>query len=225
MAPLLSSTPPTATTGAGGLGALAMLLLISGAALVMVWALLRMRDAIARRKNLHDPSRRPPSLSEWLVSLGASRRSATTNPGTLENVARDVEELTERLASRMDEQAERLERLIAIADDRLARLEHALGADEPAPRIHVRETRAPEPGPRSMRAALGRMVEDQRTDEHEPARSVVAPPAPRARVEEPDPINRRVCELADMGKDPAEIAAALDEHIGKVQLILALRDA
>ncbi|TVQ63470.1 MAG: hypothetical protein EA379_03955 [Phycisphaerales bacterium] len=45
------------------------------------------------------------------------------------------------------------------------------------------------------------------------------------RADEPDPINHRVCQLADAGKDSAEIAAALDEPIGKVQLILALRDA
>jgi hypothetical protein len=33
-----------------------------------------------------------------------------------------------------------------------------------------------------------------------------------------------VYELADGGRDPVEIARALDEQIGKVELILALRE-
>jgi hypothetical protein len=40
-----------------------------------------------------------------------------------------------------------------------------------------------------------------------------------------DPVVRRVYELSDAGRAPAEIARELDEHIGKVELILALRQA
>lgn len=38
-----------------------------------------------------------------------------------------------------------------------------------------------------------------------------------------DPVSQRVYELADAGKDPQQIAGELNEHIGKVELILALR--
>jgi hypothetical protein len=55
-----------------------------------------------------------------------------------------------------------------------------------------------------------------------------AAPAPTGRAVgavsiEPDGLSRRVYELADSGNAPAEIARALGEHVGKVQLILALR--
>lgn len=38
-----------------------------------------------------------------------------------------------------------------------------------------------------------------------------------------DPVADRVYELADSGRSPVEIAGALQEHTGKVELILALR--
>jgi hypothetical protein len=38
-----------------------------------------------------------------------------------------------------------------------------------------------------------------------------------------DPLTRRVYELSDAGHNPVDIARALDEQIGKVELILALR--
>ena len=40
-----------------------------------------------------------------------------------------------------------------------------------------------------------------------------------------DPLTQSVYELADAGRNPLQIAQALDEQIGKVQLILALRRA
>ena len=40
-----------------------------------------------------------------------------------------------------------------------------------------------------------------------------------------DPVARSVYELADAGNNSAEIARALNEHVGKVELILALRGA
>ncbi|MFG0274837.1 MAG: hypothetical protein ACF8QF_07260 [Phycisphaerales bacterium] len=41
----------------------------------------------------------------------------------------------------------------------------------------------------------------------------------------PDPIVRNIYRLADAGKAPLEIATELDEQVGKVELVLALRDA
>ena len=40
-----------------------------------------------------------------------------------------------------------------------------------------------------------------------------------------DPATRQIYELADQGLEPVEIARRLDQHLGKVQLILALRRA
>jgi hypothetical protein len=39
-----------------------------------------------------------------------------------------------------------------------------------------------------------------------------------------DPLARRVYELADGGMDAVAIARQLNEHVGKVELMLALRE-
>jgi hypothetical protein len=46
---------------------------------------------------------------------------------------------------------------------------------------------------------------------------------PMSEQPEPDDLTRKVTRLSDQGKGPGEIAAALEEHIGKIELILALR--
>ncbi|MBT8484329.1 MAG: hypothetical protein KJO43_02035, partial [Phycisphaerae bacterium] len=48
-----------------------------------------------------------------------------------------------------------------------------------------------------------------------------APPPPASPPH--DPLARAVYELADLGEDPVTIARRLDEQVGKVELILALR--
>lgn len=44
-----------------------------------------------------------------------------------------------------------------------------------------------------------------------------------ATIEEPDPLRRDIYQLADAGHSPLQIAQKLHEHLGKVELILALR--
>lgn len=51
----------------------------------------------------------------------------------------------------------------------------------------------------------------------ETRRVTVAPAAPR------DPHAERIFALADAGKSPVEIASELGEHVGKIELMLALR--
>lgn len=46
---------------------------------------------------------------------------------------------------------------------------------------------------------------------------------PQASAADADPLTKRVYALADQGKGPADIAEELDEHVGKIELILALR--
>jgi len=46
---------------------------------------------------------------------------------------------------------------------------------------------------------------------------------PQADPDQTDPRTRRIYTLADQGKGPADIAQELDEHVGKIELILALR--
>ena len=50
--------------------------------------------------------------------------------------------------------------------------------------------------------------------------SAKAEPPPE---EEPDPLTRDIYERADAGQTPLQIAGDLNEHVGKIELILALR--
>ncbi len=48
--------------------------------------------------------------------------------------------------------------------------------------------------------------------------------SPQAAPPDPDTeLKLKVCDLADQGHDSVEIAHQLDEHVGKIELILALR--
>jgi hypothetical protein len=46
---------------------------------------------------------------------------------------------------------------------------------------------------------------------------------PQATPDQTDPLTRQIYELADQGKGPIDIAEQLNEHVGKIELILALR--
>lgn len=46
---------------------------------------------------------------------------------------------------------------------------------------------------------------------------------PQAGEEQADPLTKQIYALADQGNGPNEIAQQLDEHVGKIELILALR--
>ena len=97
-------------------------------------------------------------------------------------------ETAQRLAAQLDNKAERLEQLIARADERVGRL------SEPPTEGHGEHGGS---GPRaSNRSSVPR-----------------------------DPLTQTIYELTDTGRSPLEIAKALDEQIGKVELILALREA
>ncbi|MBI1335695.1 MAG: hypothetical protein GC164_01885 [Phycisphaera sp.] len=50
-------------------------------------------------------------------------------------------------------------------------------------------------------------------------------PAMASPVPSPDPLTTKVYSLADEGLAPIDIARKVDEHVGKVELILALRQA
>jgi hypothetical protein len=147
---------------------------------------------------------RPSMVSSMVPKAGADRMRTSPGraPGELAEFATELEELAERLAARVDEKAAHLERLIAEADARLAAL-----AGRPTPTVAPAVHEAPSPVP--------------------PAHSHEAKPAPArfvaARDLEPDPLTREIFRLADEGSSPVEIARRLDEQIGKVQLILALR--
>ncbi|MEX0741417.1 MAG: hypothetical protein WD079_01385 [Phycisphaeraceae bacterium] len=142
------------------------------------------------------------------------RGSATLNPhekverikqthgmkNDMRNMMVELEELTRRFSAQLDAKAVRLERLIDEADERLAQLE-AMGSGR-------RTDAAPQPPEEGNRPA--------------PPEAAESPTEPEP--EEPlDPLSRNVYDLADAGHEPIAIARKLREQVGKVELILALR--
>jgi len=106
----------------------------------------------------------------------------------------------QRLAAQLDAKAERLEQLIEQADGRIAALES-----------HLEHVPDAEP---AVSAAPHRPLE---------AEAEASPPEVE-RGTRLDPLTSAVYDLADSGHDLVDIARQLDEQIGKVELILALRD-
>jgi hypothetical protein len=101
---------------------------------------------------------------------------------------------TRHLATLLDNKAERLEQLLTEAEEVIVRLEQAMGADVDRPN-----------------EGHGATLNDEDSSfRHRPS-------APA------DPLTRSVYELADAGHDSVEIAQQLDEQVGKIDLILALR--
>lgn len=147
------------------------LLLWAGGVLLALWGASRILPALRARQAQHTSS------------------VAAPDPDDLRALARDLEELGERLAHRLDEKAEKLERLLAQADERLSTLQDA-------------------PAPTYTNIGAGRAKRAQ---------------APRLVTESADPSTERIYALADSGVTAKDIAQQLDEPIGKVQLILALR--
>ena len=103
------------------------------------------------------------------------------------------------LAAKLDNKAARLEVLIQQADERISLMSQLSGTGAVA-----------QDGPPLTRAA-----------EPDRARTPVATTGPPISL---DPLTQSVYELADTGFQPIQIAQELDEQVGKVELILSLRD-
>jgi hypothetical protein len=144
-----------------------------------------------------------PQGSSVLNRLRGARVQGAAQPETRFTLPPESEELVDLLCQRLDDRASRIESLLAEANAAIARLE-ALQAT---------------PAPETPRAA--RPARAMREQHEPPVVEVVA----RGPVESTtsDPLCASVYSLADSGADAVAIAKQLDEHIGKVQLILALR--
>ena len=157
-------------------------------------------------------------LSDWLRPRAAKaasprqpRRARTAasdaDRAELDQTVADVRALAEELARITDERAERLESLIAEADARIAALEQQAAPSQQTP--------ASSSSP-ALRDRLAKMRKEASGEDG---------PLPIAAAMPSDPLTRRIYELADDGAAPREIASRLDEPIGKIELILALRPA
>lgn len=146
------------------------------------------------RRNSDRPS--PRELIEQIKSRGLQRSESLAS-------STEMVQTTQHLAAKLDNKAAKLEVLIKHADDRIALLRqlHSKAAT-PKQTKPKAEFKKP-PAPRKLQE-----VERQKR------------PVPQMI----DPLTRSVYNLADYGRTSLEIAQELDEQVGKVELILSLRD-
>jgi hypothetical protein len=120
------------------------------------------------------------------------------------------------------EEMERLRQRGAVKGDleqlmvEIEQLAKRLGGQLDAKAIHLEAL---------LREADAKIVELRKLSEAAPPPAASASDEPTPLAEPGDPLARRVCELADEGLTPVDIARRLDEHVGKIELILALRRA
>jgi hypothetical protein len=174
---------------------------------------LMLRRLWRRRKRERAGAETHPRLSRQTPT---GQSATARGRETLDHLMVEVQELTRLCAAQMENRALRLEKLIREADERIARLEaleHATRSADPWD--------AGRGGPPSLRYDNPRP--------HAPSgASTSARPSQGGRAsllaeDDMDPLTRRVYTLADQGLTPVEIAGRLEEQVGKVELILALR--
>lgn len=177
--------------------------LISAGILLATMVLLRNARKHSKRRAA-EPDLTP---AERLTEI----RSTAAREGAHELQAARAAEVARHYATLIDNKIEHLEQVIQEAEDKIDQLERAtqntgilppelMAAPEPSPA----ETAEPEPP----------IVQTPKPAVQEPPRTKSA-----------DPLNAKVFELADQGLSAVEIARQTGTHTGKIELILALRDA
>lgn len=168
------------------------------------------KDAREKLKRIADRATAHERLEQAMVEAQEATRACAAQIGTR----------TAKLEALLDQADQRMQRMEQLAARLEALLERAYAASPaPASGATVREAAA-ELGVR--REAAGH------TPTMSPGKSAGAgfferSPGIVSASASNDPLSRRVYGLADEGLAPPEIARKLDEQIGKVELILALR--
>lgn len=134
--------------------------------------------------------------------------------GDLEEVMVEVEQLAKRFGTQLDAKSIQLDRMIRQADERIQTMQrlaentggHRQISDMTEVPSNVSARAGTNPSAASSTEATGSAEQQNEVDQQ-------------------DTLARNIYALADAGSDPLEIAKQLDEHVGKVELILALRSA
>ncbi len=176
-------------------------ILVLGVLMLTVWAMMRLAS---RRK------RGQPNLSaQEQIERNHQARGVR---GDLEDLMVEIEQMAKRMSAQLDAKAIRLERLLDETDQRIAYLEQ-LQQRQPATSdtaISPDSSDTPDagaPGPHATAA---------------PPTPGFTPPPPVDDLQD-DPLLSKVYQLADAGLDANAIAREIGDHVGKVELILALR--
>lgn len=147
------------------------------------------------RRGKHRTAPSTASPSEQIAAI----RARAGDRNSIEAYKADAHDFTRRMAAVLDNKAERLEQLIADADERLAALHGAEQTDAGPHRFPGQQTGHAPPH-----------ADNNTGRSNRPAQST-------------DPLHDKIYLLADTGLDPVAIARETGQPTGQVELILALR--
>ena len=151
------------------------------------------------------------------------RSSRTAMPATIDNpIAVSAHESVNLLIRELDTRCRTLEVLLRQADERIRQLEDALD-DRVGASISPTRTALPERPRKSGGDAVAARAEQSRENADELPSIEIIPADDGLASQRLDPLSVNIYELADRGRSALEIARHLDEQVGKVELILALR--
>lgn len=149
-------------------------------------------------------------IRQWLAGAAAAAEAA---PRRLEALAEELLTTAETTVAALEEKAEALNRAVAEADIRLARLGGGAFHAEPAP----------QPAPERVAQLAGAAGEVAASVASEPVPAPVAPSGGFL-ADRPE-VHLTVYNLADAGYDVTTIARRLNMTKGEIQLILGLRQS
>jgi hypothetical protein len=226
---LSAPPPPTSIPPSGGLGravdtlsaspgatALAIVLVAGGLALVV----LAVVAVLARRGVRIGP-----------IDLAAllARRDEPAQPGPRARGSDDADRAIESLRDELADLRAQLAAIQADIDDRLGRLERPPTPERRAPAPTITPASAPTAVPavtvRSRPVLVQVPVSPPPTPRPAPPAAPIPAPvaAPRPQPSTLDATTAEVYRLADEGSSAVDIAQRLRQHVGAVELILALR--
>ncbi|MFI4883527.1 MAG: hypothetical protein ACIAQU_13180 [Phycisphaerales bacterium JB064] len=172
---------------------MAQWVLLAAGMVIIIWVLLRLQWKRQRRTFDQSPV---AEMRQTLIDRQAEGERAA-----------EVAEMVRDLAARLETRAARLEALIDQADERIEKLEARVAANGLSENMSAARPATPQ-------ASNGQPT-DPWDDQPQPA-------AP-ARGDASDPLHQEVYDLADNGHTPLAIARRLDQQVGTIELILALR--
>lgn len=206
-----ASPPPPADEDPGGALEPSHYLLVLGVMLIIT-SLMMIGRSRRRKQAMGEGAPKPSDRLEELRQRKEVR-------GDLERLMVDLEEMARRLGAQMDAKARRVEHLLEQAERRLAELRQAQAeAGTPGWEEGPGPTAASPPTP--LGETLSSIAGELSGDAAAPGTPGAAAPGGDA-----EDLRQRVYALADAGADAGRIASELDEHQGKVELILSLRGA
>ena len=195
-------------------------MLAAGIALV---TLVMLRSWWKRRKRMARRDREDAELSPKarMERVRSDARREDPAGAQLRTLMLETHELTRAASAQLDTKAAKLEALIEEANATIARLQHAQPGEQVPPAMRPATGTVTNSQLSSVGFPMQREHERVRTRPEAIERSIDKVPQGLAS----DPVADRVMDLSRKGYTPVQIAQELNEQVGRVELMLALRRA